>query len=1158
MRRDLFFVHIRDRLSQPLNPELFEECAADLLRTHYPSLVPVSGGGDSGFDGAIADNEGEPFPLIVTTAQDAIGNLTRNLEQYVPQGGTRKKAVFATSRKLTTQRRKNLFKRAGELGFTLLQIYDQGGIANLLYHSPHWCKELLGLSGRPSVLSHIPKTARLPIPNQRLIGRDEELEWLLNAEGDKLIIGQPGSGKTSILCQLATRNRGLFVVSEEKTAIANAVREQQPAAIFVDDAGGKLKLIADLVHFRRSTGIEFQIIATCWPGDKDCVVHELDLRDANSCHLHPLIRDQIVEVVKEAGLERPNDLIRHIVDQAVGLPGLATTLASLYLQGDHGAVVRGDILKRDLLRFIKPEQKEDAKSILASLSVGGKAGIEMSAVAKALNISLLKIRKTITQLATGGVIGDTSHMHWYSSPNHPAISVQPETLRYALVHDVFFSGPAPLFPEILNELIDQAHSTSDVAETIMGASVYHGNVPEMLLQELVERAGDAETFKRYVSIGRQQTLWLLEKHPETLLTVGSYALRSAPEGVVPLLLRNTISAYKPPYHRDSEPLRLIKEWTLSGRPGIGEGLHRRRIVLEATIRWLNQGGDIDVAVCVSCIAVSPAYGATSTDPGAGNTFTFINGLLAPYEIVQLKSLWDDFLNAISDRNDFHWDPIFRVLNSWVYPNSLLQSSKKDKNPTEVHARTRQIFAEIAPTVVEKLARMAQHNPAVLQRLKPYVKATNVSVNPQVNDVRSLFFHDTHGQNWRTDERRRKRGLSVLANKWHKREAKEVVAEVTDIERGALQAGIQRYFWTRIFYDKLSKLVENPVDWCWALIHQGAKSDYVAPFLQRAVVGSVNGWLDVAFACLDKPSFRWLAVRLALEEPDLEPELFSRVIAIVADFSIHVKDLCTRGKVPLNVVCLLLEHENRDVAIGCAEGEWDASPSGHIRESVAESWRLAVIRHGTNERFIEQAFKLDPALAQPWLLEKMCNDAGSYYSLPYSCGRDGTFRVAIGVQNISSRASLLSKLAELASQQQSYKPSYQDWTALIVQDSPVLYRQLLEEPGLKDYHLAPLGKYFFEEDYHIPLDSTWEKFALLAHEIGYTPKQIFSASLPRQYSTSGPESALYEIWANDFQKLLSHDDQIIREIGELGYQWAIEARDRLTKEERLEAVYGRHW
>lgn len=1148
-------MQIIDGLSQQLDPKLFEQCAADLLRSHFPSLVPVSGGGDSGFDGAIADSEGEPFPLIVTTAEDAIGNLTRNLNRYDLQGGTRKKAVFATSRELTPRKWNNLLKRARKLGFTLIQIYEQEAIANLLYHAPRWCKELLGLSGRPSVLSHIPKTARLPIPNQRLIGRDEELQWLLNDEGDKLIIGQPGSGKTSMLYQLATQNRGLFVVSEEQITIANAIREQQPAAIFVDDAGGKLELIAELMHFRRSTGTEFQIIAACWPSDKDRVVHELDLEGANSRHLLPLIRDQIVEVVKEAGLEWPNDLVRHIVDQAVGLPGLATTLARLYLQGDHGAVVSGDILKQDLLRHIKPERKEDAKYILAGFSVGGKAGITMSAVAEALDISLLEIKKVITQLATGGVIADRPHVYRCSSSNEPTISVRPETLRYALVHDVFFSGPAPLSPEILNKLIDQAHSNSDVAETIMGASVYHGNVPETLLEELVVRAGDAGTFKRYVSIGRRQTLWLLGKHPEVLLEVGRNALMSAPEETIPHLLRIPIAPYQLLHRQDTEPLRLIKEWTLSGQPGTDEGLRRRRMVLAETIRWLNQGGDIDVAVCALCIAVSPLYNATTTDPGAGNTYTTTHGLLAPNEIIQLKSLWDDFLNAIADRSDFNWDPIFRALNSWTYPNSLLHSSRIDESPTELHPKTRRAFAETAVAVVEKLAKMASDKPAVAQRLKSYIMATGASARLQVNDVRSLFFRNMHGQDWEADERRRKCGLSALANKWHTREATEVVAEVTGIEQEAMQAGTRTHFRVRIFYEELAQLVKNPVDWCWALMHQNANSDYVTLFFQRAVVDDVNGWLDVAFACLDKPGFRQLAVRLALEKPDLESELFSRVIAIVSDFSDHVEDLCMRGKVPLHVVSLLLEHENRAVAIGCAEGEWKVQPKGHVRESVVESWRLTVIRHGTDERFLEQAFKLDSVLARSWLLEKMQNDAKNRL-LPCSRQMDRNLRVAMREQSFDSRALLLSKLGELSSEQQSFTLFYQDCITLVIGDSPALQRQLLEDPKLKGYHLAPLRRYL-QKRRHIVFDRSWEQFALLAHETGYTAEQVFFASLPRHYAYIVPESTLHAIWVDDFAKLLSHENDIIRQIGELGYHWATKTRDTLIKKEHLEAVYGRH-
>ena len=59
-------------------------------------------------DGAIADGQGPPYPLVTTTSEDVIGNLTTNLGTYSREGGKRRKAVLATSRALTP-RRMNLY-----------------------------------------------------------------------------------------------------------------------------------------------------------------------------------------------------------------------------------------------------------------------------------------------------------------------------------------------------------------------------------------------------------------------------------------------------------------------------------------------------------------------------------------------------------------------------------------------------------------------------------------------------------------------------------------------------------------------------------------------------------------------------------------------------------------------------------------------------------------------------------------------------------------------------------------------------------------------------------------------------------------------------------------------------------------------------------------
>src|SRR5436305_3410689 len=83
MPPDPFYEEILAGLNGPLDRDLFEACMTDLLRDTFPSLVPVRGGKDSGMDGAIADGEGEPYPLVATTAKDVKRNLTRSLDSLL-------------------------------------------------------------------------------------------------------------------------------------------------------------------------------------------------------------------------------------------------------------------------------------------------------------------------------------------------------------------------------------------------------------------------------------------------------------------------------------------------------------------------------------------------------------------------------------------------------------------------------------------------------------------------------------------------------------------------------------------------------------------------------------------------------------------------------------------------------------------------------------------------------------------------------------------------------------------------------------------------------------------------------------------------------------------------------------------------------------------
>ena len=87
--------------------------------------------------------------------------------------------------------RKKLVDAARTQGVTLRQTYDQQWFAQRLYSDPHWCKRLLGVTGRPAALSPFPVSQR-PLLGDFVLGREREIHWLREQEGDCLLVGEPG------------------------------------------------------------------------------------------------------------------------------------------------------------------------------------------------------------------------------------------------------------------------------------------------------------------------------------------------------------------------------------------------------------------------------------------------------------------------------------------------------------------------------------------------------------------------------------------------------------------------------------------------------------------------------------------------------------------------------------------------------------------------------------------------------------------------------------------------------------------------------------------------------------------------------------------------------------------------------------------------------
>jgi hypothetical protein len=1115
MNRDPFYLDIIRRLDGTLDPELFERCAADLLRSIWPGLTPIRGGSDSGMDGAVGDGRGEPFPLISTTSKDVIGNLTKNLKTYVREVGVRDRAVLATSRPLTTKKRSNLSKRARELGFLLLQIYDQSAFADLLYRSPPWCLELLNLPSDPRPLSKIPVTAH-PFFDAPLIGRDASLNWLSQTSGDRLLLGQPGAGKTFLLHQMAQENRGLFLVSRERGDIAAGIRSQEPSAIFVDDAAPDPSLLPTLQHMRTEMGVDFAIVATGWPGHEVALVQALNLPEQRIHRLEALTRDEIVQVINSMGVTSPNQLVHEIVDQAEGRPGLAVTLALLWLQGGRREVVFGDALRDSVVNFAEQFIAAEAAQILAVLAVSGDAGLSLPTVEELTGLRLLEVHRVLNQLTSSGVIMDMGEGR---------LTVRPPALRYALVRNVFFRGvPLPIAP-----ILARVPSRSEAARVLIGARERGGIIPDDLLRPLVIESQSTEVWEAYAGLGREEAEWVLRDRPDMLAVIVESGLYNAPETFLPELLTAAVDDRRSLNQHPDHPLRVIESWIESALPGRGRAFLRRRILLDSTETWLSENGDWRVGGHALRFILSPNFEYRALDPGQGRYVEFGSGVLLPYELSQIQGLWPRVFSLISGIHITDWPPIQRMIEPWIYGKRIRLDL-----PVEVI----DILNAFAGQMLREVVSLARQHPGMLHWASRIVHRLGADIPIELDaDFETLYPSRDHEQKFREAGNLERVAVGALASCWSREAPEQIAGKIAQIEAEANSAGLSWPRWTPLLCNVIAAQVTSRVLWARHFLNAKLTSDLVIPFLRLGAETSEENWESLALECLAMPGMRSAVIDLALTLPQAPPELFELALESLNDSPEHVKWACAKGSIPEHHLRLLLRHPEVSIASAAAEGEWKAEPQGTVRESLREDWEEAFAR-SSSEYWLTEVLRKIPDLASRWLQNHLADEEFDTYDPAYG----EAIQSAVSALTLDERRNLLEKIPD--------RSGFGMLVASLVSGYPQLYRQLLQNKRLRRYHSAPLAG---------TPDGEWIEKAILACEAGYSHEDIArEAFFGHQGGNvwASPWSARCSEWIECFERLCVHSDDRIRGIGEAGRAWAIKERANAQRMERREAVYGR--
>lgn len=1098
MNRDPLRERILRQLENVSDDQLFEACVCDLLRPEWTTLIPVPGGDDAGVDGAWADNNGRGI-LIATANEDVIGNVTKNLREHIKKGRTGAQVLVATSRTLTPRRCRNIEKRIRELGFSVAHHpYTRQAIADRLYYNSYWLRELLGLSGVASALSTIPIGLR-PLRDLPLIGREDDLAWLCNTAGDRLVIGQPGIGKTFLLQTLVERGLGLFAIDSDIHRLADSIRDQKPSAILVEDAHLQLDLLRDLQHFREETGSTYAIVADSWPGSAASVRQTLALRDDQCRGLAVLPPASIVELVKAAGIHGPNHLLHQIVRQSMGYPGRAALLAYLCRRDSVKEVYEGHALTSWVKGTFVKSAGERALLILAAFAIGGDVGVPVTVVSQILGYPIGDIHLEMAKLAHGGIVYDLGDATY---------CVLPEPLRSVIVREYFYGSPALLAME---PFLCTARRPGAVVDALIGAQVRGAGITPHELLTLAERVNDGKTWEHLLWSDETNARVVCERRPDLAAQFREPLLHNAPEFILPVLLTASVGDERALHSHPDHPLRQIDDWIKGAGWQGGEAFRRRSILWSAVKAAL--ASKLNDHVCFQAIAsaVTPEWELTEQSPSDWNSYSIRSGSVQIEDLQQIAGLWSDIIATISEREITKWPPLLRALDTWVYPRP-----RSGQLPPEY----KEVLEATARSIVVRFGDLANGNPGVLSELRKRAAHLDFKCDFNIDDDFARLFPDDpfdseHGYRARQEEQTA--DALRLVDDLLTRDRDDVARKLSWCVKEAAKQSRTYPDYSTFVCAKIADGVADTEAWLESMISAGATSSMVYPFLEKLASRALHRWWEHVQRCLGRPDLQLAGLSVGLSCAESNEALELAVIEKSRQFPQVVENECLLERVPNHRLHRLLMDLDPLVAGSAATGLFAACrhKNAEIPPALQGEWRQAVVRGVRKEHSLEEMFKQDPVLAFSWLLNRSTEDERIYRS---ECK---AIRAAAEVLSNDQRIALLGCASD--------KPFHaREIVAALVGSNPDLYRHLLRDADRAKLHLAPLRRNPSLE---------WATLAIVALDEGLLPEDVGAVATDTSNmwgSIADKHIEESEAWST----LLDHSDIRIRKIAERATEQAL--------------------
>lgn len=922
-------------------------------------------------------------------------------------------------------------------------------------------KEWLGATEQPpqratklSALSPTPRSCRLDF-GAGLIGRDDELAWLQQTDGDKLISAQPGMGKTFLLQQYARHTDAFFLTGNDDHSIADAINRQQPAAVLVEDGAICLDSIRFLLSYRRDNALNFDVIVDSWPGDVDQLATALGIVGSKTLELPALGDDKLVEIIKASGIHGPNHLLHMIVHQSSGCPGRAIMLIDACLQKtatDWNDVWTGEKLASWVRARFSDLIGESATEVLACLSLGGSDGVTLASAARVLRRPEPEVRRIVRNLALGGLIVDFGD---------GKLIVVPEILRGVLVRDFFFNSAAAV---PIAQAVNEIGLSPGLVETVIAAHGRGARISAHELRRMVEDVDCDAVWRAYVYATSEHAEWVIQNRPNLVLRLSDVLLQSSPDSTIPQLIAAASLDKRAENQAPDHPIRRIRDWAQSGFPG-REAVERRTAIFVAFKRFLAQGGDIDLAVPLIPIIVSPKFDDTEQNPANRMQFTIRRGGLLPEDLLRLEPFWDELFERLNPSCLSKWKPVLWALEAWVFPHFGFVGASDEQ---------RAVINRSATAVLTRTMELAAHRPGVLTSLSRFARRREISLDIHIDETFALLFpgRPRGDTDWKIEEQQRLwEHAKETGKQWASHNPEEIIRKVQWCIAESEQMLDPWPDHCKTVVDSIADNVANAIPWIDAVIAERARPNLITHLLVTALRRHETGSTERLRTLLTDDHFRYEAVQVALV-CDVPDDLRKLAVAECVHVPKLVDHVTMMYELQAATIEDLLLHDDAEVVSHALHGLWHAKEKHPLPESLRIIWLDAATTHLTDEWCLQQALKTDQDFRMAWLDEQCRKTERSTRYM-----RDESFEVATADLTEDKRRELISKVSPDA-----YHAG--ELTKALVGDSAEVYSRLLDIEALEQFHDISLVR---------NPDQAWISLVDVAMSHGMSPEDITHAS-----------------------------------------------------------------